>query len=1083
MEGIIMKPDSLNTTALTQPGNVLEPALGRRSFLKCSALLGGVLAAGGAIPLASRVLNPAQAAAETEGAYIHNRPENQVYSACQQCNTNCGIKVKIVDGLVKKIDGNPYNPWCMTPQISYATPIREAASIEGSLCPKGQAGVQAMYDPYRLVRVLKRAGKRGENQWKTVPFEQAITEITTGGDLFGEGHVEGLKDICPLTDPAVAKTLKEDTAAVIAKKLTVEEFKIRHADKLHFLIDPDHPDLGPKNNQLCFMWGRLKDGRGDMLKNFFGKSMGTVNTHGHTTVCQGSLYFTGKAMSDQFVEGKWTDGSKFYWQADTGNAEFAIFVGSSPYEANYGPPLRIQKITEGIVDGRMKIVVIDPRCSKTASQAWKWLPVDPMNGVTGVAMGMIRWMLENNRFDARYLQNANKGAAKADNEPTWSQAAWLVKIGEDGKPGKYLRGSDLGQPLEKRPKKKAEDGDWEFDAFVVLANGQPVFFDPNSESSPVKGDLFVDVEIQGFRVKSVLQIIRETVQARSIEGWAELAGIDAVHIVDIAKEFTSHGKKAVADLHRGVSQQTSGFYNVLAWYTVNALIGNTGWMGGLCKSTTYDRIGSRPGKPFDLGKMWKKAISGWGISIIRHDAIYDKSTLFDGFPAKRTWYPFASDIYQETIPSIGDQYPYPVKALFMYMAAPIYSLPSGQTLIETLSDPKKLPLFIASDIVIGETSMYADYIFPDTTYLERWEFPGSHPSVAPKVFPIRQPVVGPLTEVVRVYGEEVPLNVEAVLLGVAEKLKLPGFGKDVFGPGQHMTREEDLYLRMVANVAFGDKEDGTDKVKAADADELKIFELSHSHLPKTMYDPDRWKKIVGDELWPHVVTVLNRGGRFQGYREAYKNEQLVNPYNKMIGLYFEKFITTKHAMTGKPYLPHLDYVPCATDCTGNLIDDRSQGYDLTLITYKTITQTKSRTGGNYWLTAIYPENFVEISTTDANRLGLSNGDRVTVVSASNPDGVWDLGHGNRIPMTGKVKVIEGIRPGVVAFSLGHGHWGYGATSVQIDGVSIPGDSRRAAGFHANAAMRIDPVLKNTTLSDTVGGSAVFYNSQVKLVKV
>ena len=29
-------------------------------------------------------------------------------------------------------------------------------------------------------------------------------------------------------------------------------------------------------------------------------------------------------MSDQFVEGKFTGGSKFYWQADTANAEFCI---------------------------------------------------------------------------------------------------------------------------------------------------------------------------------------------------------------------------------------------------------------------------------------------------------------------------------------------------------------------------------------------------------------------------------------------------------------------------------------------------------------------------------------------------------------------------------------------------------------------------------------------------------------------------------------------------------------------------------------------------------------------------------------
>ncbi|MCX5880433.1 MAG: molybdopterin-dependent oxidoreductase, partial [Deltaproteobacteria bacterium] len=445
------------------PGDTLktvcEKKVSRREFIKCSAFLGGSLAAASyLIPLMDGGQRGMAFADDLMGdAYTHYLPENQIFSACQQCNTQCGIKVKIKDGVVKKIDGNPYSPWCMTPQIPYGTPITEAATIEGSLCPKGQAGIQALYDPYRLVKVLKRAGKRGENKWQIVSFEQAISEITAGGNLFGEGPVEGFKDICTLKDPGIAKALSDDAAAVAAKKMTLEEFKTKHAANLAYLIDPDHPDMGPKNNQLCFMWGRLKDGRGDILKDFFGKALGTTNTHGHTTVCQGSLYFTGKAMSDQFVEGKWDGGDKFYWQGDTGNAEFVIFVGSNPYEANYGPPLRIQKITEGLVDGRMKIVVVDPRCSKTASRAWKWLPVDPINGVTGVAMGMIQWIIENKRFDARYLQNANKAAAKADGEPTWSQAAWLVKIGADGKPGKYLRGSDIGTAIEKRPKAKAED--------------------------------------------------------------------------------------------------------------------------------------------------------------------------------------------------------------------------------------------------------------------------------------------------------------------------------------------------------------------------------------------------------------------------------------------------------------------------------------------------------------------------------------------------------------------------------------------------------------------------------------------------
>ena len=53
---------------------------------------------------------------------------------------------------------------------------------------------------------------------------------------------------------------------------------------------------------------------------------------------------------------------------------------------------------------------------------------------------MMRWIIDQQRYDARYLANANAAAAKADNESTWTQAVWLVKINPDGAPGAFLRG-------------------------------------------------------------------------------------------------------------------------------------------------------------------------------------------------------------------------------------------------------------------------------------------------------------------------------------------------------------------------------------------------------------------------------------------------------------------------------------------------------------------------------------------------------------------------------------------------------------------------------------------------------------------
>jgi anaerobic selenocysteine-containing dehydrogenase len=1046
----------------------------RRDFLKSSALLGCALAAGD---------GPAGAAAPEAAApaspYQGYKPENMIFSACQQCNTQCGVKVKIESGAVVKIDGSPISPWNLTPQLPYKTSMAEAALMDAPLCPKGYAGIQTLYDPYRIVKVLKRAGKRGENKWKTIPFEQAVAEVVEGGDLFGEGKVDGLKDILACRDPKISEALMKDAADVASKKITLEEFKARNADNLKYLIDPDHPDFGVKNNQFCLNWGRLKGGRSEFIRRFTEFSGGSYNYHGHTTVCQGSLYFSCKAMSDQFIEGRFTDGSKFYWQADTGNAEFLFFVGANPFEANYGPPLRASKISQLTADG-VKIAVADPRCSKTAARAWKWLPVRP-EGIGALAQAMIRYIIENKRHDARYLANANQAAAKADKEPTWTQACWLVKLGTDGKPAVFLRGSDLGVEPVKRPTADGK-GEWTFDPFVTVnAKGEPALFDPNDDKNAAEGQILFSGELSGHKVKTALQIYADEANSKSFEEWCRLAGVNASDVAEIALEFTSHGKRAVCDLHRGVSQHTAGFNYVVSWMLVNVLIGNHDWMGGLSKATTFNHDGDREGKPFNLMKHPAK-MRGWGISIIRHQTSYERSTLFAGYPAKRVWYPFASDIYQEVIPSAGDMYPYQLKCLMLYMGTPVYSLPAGHALAAILADPKKIPLFITSDITVGETSVYADYVFPDLTYLERWEMVGSHPSMVPKVGAFRQPAAKPMTDVCTVFGQQMPISLEAMLLGLAEKLKLNGFGDDAFGKGLHLKHQDDMYLRMAANLAFGDRADGSEKLPPSSKEEMDIFLKARAHLPPTVFDAKRWETIVGPELWPSVVTILNKGGRFQEYAAAYKDGQLVNKYGKMVGIYFDNLAKAKDSITGKPYMAYGGYAPGPLDVADKPLPDAKDGYDLTLITYKAVTQTKSRTSGNYWLQAPYPENFVEVSAADAARLGLKNGDTVRVLSASNPEGVWDLGPLGKKPVSGKVKVLEGLRPGVVSFSLGHGHWANGAGAWEIDGKKIAPDPSRGTGIHANAAMRLDPVLKNTGLVDKIGASAVFYQSPVKLVK-
>lgn len=282
---------------------------------------------------------------------------------------------------------------------------------------------------------------------------------------------------------------------------------------------------------------------------------------------------------------------------------------------------------------------------------------------------------------------------------------------------------------------------------------------------------------------------------------------------------------------------------------------------------------------------------------------------------------------------------------------------------------------------------------------------------------------------------------------------------------------------MVANVASGDGAEAEWVPEASDA-EVEVFTKARTHLPPPAFDAAKWQSAAGAAWWRRAIYVMNRGGRFS--LTAYSGDHLKNKWGTYIGMYMEKVATTKNSMTGAHLGGIGKYYPIA-DALGRALDDT--GFDLQVITHRTIEHTKSRTIANAWLRELKGENFVQVAAKDAVRLGLKDGDRVRVESATNPTGTLDLKNGEVIPMVGRVKVSQGIRPGVIAYSLGFGHWAYGARDLEVDGQTVPGNPLRAAGVHLNPVLRTDPTLTNTCLQDLVGGSAVFYDTRVRLVKV
>jgi len=1042
---------------------LLNKNVSRRSLMKSAVIIGGGAFLGDQL---GWVCNKAVAAVENQNTYPLKSAESIIYSVCLQCHTACPIKCKIQDGLLAKIDGNPYTPQNMLPHLPLKTSPFDAASVDGKICPKGQAGIQSLYDPYRIVKVLKRNGPRGANKWQVIPFDRAISEIVEGGKLFSaigeDRHVEGLNDIYVKKDPKTVAAMAKDGKAVASKKMTVEEFKTKHASHLDALIDPNHPDLGLKSNQFVFQAGRIEHGRKELGKRFMKNSFGSVNFYEHTTICEQSHHIAFWGTTNKYKSGKW-GGGKTHMKPDTLNSEFNIYFGTSPFEANFGPPIMTGKITDGIADGRLKIAVVDPMLNKTAAKAWKWVPVKP-GGDAALALGMTRWIIENDRYDKKFLSHATQAAANSAGESSWTTANFLVKIDADG-PEAYLRASDIGL------------GDK--DTFVVAVNGVPTKVD---EKVVIEGDLEFDGNIAGQKVKSSFTLLKELAYSQPLSGWSELSGTPVREMTELAKEFTAHGKRAAIDLYRGPVQHTNGYYSAQAIIVLNMLIGNIDHKGGLhVGGSHWHELGDKLHFPYDLKKAHPGKLVAFGHKITREGSSYEKSTLFEGYPAKRPWFPFTGNVYQEIIASADDLYPYGIKALWLHKGTPGFAAPAGQTALKIMADTNKMPLIIADDIVIGESSMYADYLFPDTAIWERFGSPHTTPDSPTKASKFRQPVVNPQTELVEVYGEKMHCSMEAVMLAIGEKMNLSGCGKDAFGPGLDFTRPEDYFLKMAANLVWGDKK-GED-IPDASKEEVQLFLNARKHLQPTVFDPERWKAAAGQQNWRKIIYFLNRGGRFEDFSEKNNigHDGLVkHKIKRRFNMYAENVAIQKHSLTGKRFSGLGIYEP-AMDAGGNLIS--SDDYPLDLSTYKEILGGQSRTlPGNYWLSAILPENFIIINKSTAADMGFKNGDQVKVVSPTNKEGIWELPNRESVPMVGKLKTIEGIRPGVVSVCWSYGHWAYGAADTEVDGQKTAGDSRRKAGLCTNAACMIDPVLKNVCLSDPIGGSASFYDTKVNLVR-
>lgn len=148
-------------------------------------------------------------------------------SACWQCVTRCPMIGYVEDGRVVKIEGQP----------------RSVRSL-GKVCAKGQAGVNQVNDPDRILYPLRRVGARGGGKWKRISWDEALKELT---------------------------------------------------GRLQKLRDEGHPE------KFMFHYGRMKASSSKIIKTFLAQ-YGTKTIGNHTNICEG-----GKWTAQELTWGKHYD--------------------------------------------------------------------------------------------------------------------------------------------------------------------------------------------------------------------------------------------------------------------------------------------------------------------------------------------------------------------------------------------------------------------------------------------------------------------------------------------------------------------------------------------------------------------------------------------------------------------------------------------------------------------------------------------------------------------------------------------------------------------------------------------------------
>ncbi len=463
----------------------------------------------------------------------------------------------------------------------------------------------------------------------------------------------------------------------------------------------------------------------------------------------------------------------------------------------------------------------------------------------------------------------------------------------------------------------------------------------------------------------------------SLNSVSKITGVPVETILRLGREFATT-RKSLAIFGQGGNVNYTRLYDDMAVHSLNAMVGNIDAEGGI--------IIQKDAPLSPLPEVQTDETGEKGRKMVRIDgALTDK-------------FPFAVNVLHNINSAITDGKPYPLNALFIYRANPVFLLPEGVEFIEALS---KVPFIVSFSSFMDETTELADIILPDHTYLERWQDGLASPTIEFSVCGLRQPVVQPIYNT---------MHTGDVLLSIAKKIG--GSVRDAFpwNNFEEVLKEslKGLYEAKrgsVIGTAFEEKWG-------------KMLERVGWWSPTYSSFDELWKQLVekggwwdpsyyyGD--WDRIFQTPSKRFEFYSQVLSKKLEELISESKGIEGPEMERLLTQwgVEARGDKVFLPHYEAVKEAGD---------EKAFKFFLYPYEPLALLGGEGANQPFLQEIIGGHvqeewltWVEINPETAKELGISNGDMVLIESVKGRAMV-------------KARLYPGAMPDVVNLPLGLGH--------------------------------------------------------------